>query len=410
MDSDHLNGGVFIMTFLLSFQNVFDYLVEHQLCSKDEKAQGNVELKQAKNFNLLVSLPDNRKLLVKQEPHDRNGETVGEFHREWSIQELLRRFPELSHLKSCISEGVYFDAENSIIVFNYLEHYRDLADFYYRESRFPAEVAKRIGTILATLHQSTFGQQTYQNYFAEQAKDKTEQSKLDSIASHLAEGIGRIEPEIFGSVPADGLKFFSLYQRYDSLGQAISELSTSISPICLSHNDVKLNNFLISTDWIDTDCQARSADASAIRLIDWERAGWGDPAFDLGSLVGSYLTMWLGSLITSKTIGIDESLRMATTPLEVLQPSIAAVAIAYLETFPQILEQRPDFLKRVVQFAGLNLITVIQSTLQYQKSFGNTGICMLQVAKSLLCRPEASISTIFGMEQAELMPNSFSVI
>lgn len=141
---------------------------------------------------------------------------------------------------------------------------------------------------------------------------------------------------------------------------------------------------------------------STIRLIDWERCSWGDPAFDLGTLIGSYLHIWLGSMITSKTMSIDESLRMATIPLEMIQPSVAALAIAYLNHFPEILEHRPDFLQRVVQFAGWNLIVAIQSILQYQKSFGNTGICMLQVAKSLLCRPEASIPTIFGIQASEL--------
>jgi hypothetical protein len=51
-----------------------------------------------------------------------------------------------------------------------------------------------------------------------------------------------------------------------------------------------------------------------------------------------------------------------------------------------------------VQFAGLALIQQIQAILQYQKVFNNTGICMLQVAKSFLCRPQASIPTVFGRE------------
>jgi hypothetical protein len=75
---------------------------------------------------------------------------------------------------------------------------------------------------------------------------------------------------------------------------------------------------------------------------------------------------------------------------------------AYCDTFPEIGEQRPDFLKRVVQFAGLALIQQIQAAIQYQKSFGNTGICMLQVAKSLLCHPERSMPTIFGSAAASL--------
>ena len=59
-----------------------------------------------------------------------------------------------------------------------------------------------------------------------------------------------------------------------------------------------------------------------LKLIDWERCDWGDPAFDLGFLIGSYLVIWLDSLVVSKSIGIEEGLRLAMTPLEELQPSM----------------------------------------------------------------------------------------
>jgi hypothetical protein len=70
------------------------------------------------------------------------------------------------------------------------------------------------------------------------------------------------------------------------------------------------------------------------------------------------------------------------------------------------LQQQPTFLQRVVQFAGFALIQQIQAMLQYQKVFNNTGICMLQVAKSFLCRPQASIPTIFGQSEAQLINSS----
>ena len=119
-------------------------------------------------------------------------------------------------------------------------------------------------------------------------------------------------------------------------------------------------------------------------------------------LIASYLQIWLSSLVVSKSIDIEESLRLAMTPLDQIQPSIAALTRAYLANFPEILERRPDFLRRVVQFSSLALIQQIQAMLQYEKSFGNTGICMLQVAKTLLCRPEQSIPTVFGVAEAEL--------
>ncbi|MEQ9234019.1 hypothetical protein [Coleofasciculus sp. E2-BRE-01] len=42
------------MPFLLNSENIFDYLVEHQLAPQPDKAMSQVEPIAAKNFNLLV--------------------------------------------------------------------------------------------------------------------------------------------------------------------------------------------------------------------------------------------------------------------------------------------------------------------------------------------------------------------
>ena len=51
---------------LLNSHNVFQYLSERNLCDRAEQNQSKVEPLSAKNFNLLVTFPDKRKLLVKQ--------------------------------------------------------------------------------------------------------------------------------------------------------------------------------------------------------------------------------------------------------------------------------------------------------------------------------------------------------
>lgn len=376
---------------LLNSHNVFDYLNARNFCNPSEQNKSKVEPLAAKNFNLLVTFPDERKLLVKQERHNLEGKAAGEFKSEYRIQEWLQQFLEQKTLSSFLPKLLHFDAENSIIIFRYLDDYRDLMDFYAKESSFPTEIASTIGNLLATIHRDTYEQESHRQFF-----NSEENSQVGNQVPRLIKGLERIKPEIFSSVPADGIKFFALYQRYDSLGMAIAKLGNAFTPACLTHNDLKLNNILLHTDWQETD-------DSIIRLIDWERNSWGDPAFDLGTLIASYIQIWLGSLVISKSLSIEESLNLAMTPLEQLQPSIAALTKAYLETFPEILKHRPDFLIRVVQFAGFALIQQIQSMIQYQKSFGNTGIAMLQVAKSLLCRPERSMPTVFGKDVVEIV-------
>lgn len=388
------------MPFLLSYQNIFDYLIPLGICSEEERSSSNIELKPAKNFNLLLSLSEDKQLLVKQERHNREGKTAGEFVQEWRIHEFLNQTPELSYVRPLLSEAVHFDRENSIIIFNYLSNYRDLADFYTKENIFPTKVAGKVGNILALIHRGSIQNPEYRQFF-DSSQDITSQE-----AAKLNHRIDRLTPEIFGSVPSDGLKFFALYQRYDSLGQAIAQLGSSSTPYCLTHNDMKLNNILISLNW--EDINESLTDQSMIRLIDWERCSWGDPANDLGCIIASYLQLWLYSVVVGKGMEIEESLRLATTPLQSLRPSLAALVKAYLAEFPEILEHRPDFLERVVQFCGLALIQSIQATLQHEKTFGNQGISMLQVAKSLLCRPQVSIPTIFGMDASDLTPTKYS--
>jgi 5-methylthioribose kinase len=390
------------MTFLLSSQNVLEYLVTHSLCNSKAAAKSKVELKYAKNFNLLLSTPEGRKILVKQERHDREGKAAGEFLREWRIHEFVQKFPQLSQISSWISEAIHYNANEAIIVLQYLVDYRDLMDFYVKENIFPTTIAAAIGKIIGTIHRCTFNHQEYQEFFA-----SYEDLKSDTLP-YVGTKLERITPEIFGSVPADGIKFFNLYQRYDSLGNAIAQLTAASSASCLTHNDLKLNNILLSNNWEEAVLEGKPSGENILRLIDWERSTWGDPAFDLATLIASYLQLWLSSLITSKAMSMDESLRMATTPLEQLQPSIATLVSAYFSEFSEILQHRPDFLQRVVQFCGLVLIQQILATIQYQKSFGNMGICTLQVAKSLLCRPEASIPTIFGVDASELIAQSLS--
>ena len=379
------------MPFLLSSHNVFNYLVEHSLGNNFEQALIKIELVVGKNFNLLVTFPDTRKLLIKQERHNHSGQARGDLFGEWRIKEFFQGFSELNYICQFLPDVLHFDPENSIIVQTYLDDYQNLAKFYEKDKSFNSEIAIAIATILATIHRATFNRQDYQKFFSAKPPDNLSPTHVPN----LIRSIEKIGPEIFGIIPADGLKFFKLYQRYESLGQAMRELGDVFLPCCLAHTDLKLNNILLHTNW-------EQEGSNIVRLIDWESSYWGDPAFDLGTLIASYLQIWLSSLVMSKSLTIEESLRLAMTPLEHLQPAIAALTKAYFNNFPEIFEHRPDFLLRVVQFAGLALIQEIQARIQHEKSFGNQGICMLQVAKSLLCRPEQSLATVFGTAATEL--------
>ncbi len=380
------------MVLSLSSHNVIQYLQEAGLCSSEDGASDDSELPDSsKNLNLLVTLADNRKLLVKQESSTNHTGTPQEFFNEWLFHQLLQQFPVIGNISAIASLMLHFDEENSILVRNYLSDYRELKSFYQNQDIFPVEIATAIGTTLAGLHRATFNRKEYRDFMA-----TAPQGQFRYSFYNPAQGIDSISPEIFGTVPTEALKFYVLYQRYESLESAIADLAYEWNPCCLTHNDLKLDNILVHSRW-------EQLDNCLVRLIDWKACSWGDPAFDLGKLVASYLGIWLSSLVVDPTIELEESLRLAVTPLEVLQPSILALIRSYLNAFPMILEYRRDFILRVIQFAGLAMIHQIQETIKCRKYFDNTDICMLQVAKNLLTMPEQSVLTVFGISESEIL-------
>ncbi|MEH1802522.1 MAG: phosphotransferase [Nostoc sp.] len=382
------------MVLSLSSHNVIQYLQDAGLCSSEDGPSDKSELpgSSQNNFKLLVTLADNRKLLLKQERNVNNNDAAPhELFQEWLFHQLLQQFPVLGNTSAIAPLVVHFDEENSILVRNYLSEYLELATFYHNNDIFPQEIASAIGTTLAGLHRATYNRREYRDFMA-----TAPQGEFRYGFYNPAQGVGSIGPEIFGIVPTDALKFYLLYQQYESLSSAIADLAYSWNPCCLTHNDLKLNNILVHSRW-------EQLDNCLVRLIDWEACSWGDPAFDLGTLLASYLGIWLKSLVVDPTIELEESLHLALTPLEILQPSIIALIRAYVNAFPMILEYRSDFILRVIQFAGLALIHQIQDMITCRKYFNNTEICILQVAKSLLTMPEPAVMTIFGISESEIL-------
>ena len=382
------------MVLSLSSHNVIQYLQDAGLCSSEDGASDKSELpgSSKNNFNLLVTLADNRKLLIKQERKLNNKDAAPhDLFQEWLFHQLLQQFPVLGNISAIAPLVVHFDEENSILVRNYLSEYLELAVLYHNNDIFPQQIASAIGTTLAGLHRATYNRREYRDFMATAPEGEFRYGFYNP-----AQGVESIGPEIFGTVPTDALKFYLLYQQSESLESAIADLAYDWNPCCLTHNDLKLNNILVHSRW-------EKLDNCLVRLIDWEACSWGDPAFDLGTLLASYLGIWLKSLVVDPTIELEESLHLALTPLEILQPSIVALIRAYINAFPMILEYRSDFILRVIQFAGLALIHQIQDMITCRKSFNNADICMLQVAKSLLTMPQQAILTIFGISESEIL-------
>ncbi len=377
------------MMFLLSSENVFKYLVEQGL-SLSTMPPVQIELQEFRNFNLLLTFSSQNKLLVKQERLlNHQGETLGYFWKEWRIQELLQSFSELNSIHPLVSKALYFDANHSILVMEYFSDTCNLSKFYDQEA-FSSQIATALGIVLATVHGATLNRESYRTFLGQNGGNLS----IDSRPNFQV--LSQIGPEVFGMVCADAIEIFQLYQRDEKLGKSVLNLDNIWNPCCLIHRDLGFRNILINHDWQSLTLPVFSLQDSPIRIIDWEMFTWGDPAYDVGTILANYLKIWLSSLVVNRGLDISTSLRLATIPLEQIRPSLKAFLEAYWEHSSEV--RYPDFLKHVMQFAGFNLLENILQKIDDHEPLGNTGISTLQVVKCLLCTPKQSVAAIFGSD------------
>jgi serine/threonine protein kinase len=329
--------------------------------------------------------------LVKQELAQETNGIPHEFFNEWLFHQLLESFPVLGNIKALSTLVAHYDEDNSILVRNYLGQYQGLESYYRHNLYFPPELANSIGDTLAALHRATFKRQKYRDFMATAPKGQIRYQYFNP-----AQGIDFLEPEIFGKVSSTGLNFYSGYQGCDILESAIADLASEWNPCCLTHNDLKLENVLV-------DSSRSNLDNPEVKLIDWEACAWGDPAYDLGTLLGSYLKIWLESLVVDSTLGLEESLELAAIGLEMIQPSMLALTEAYLKAFPMILEYRKDFIGLIIKFAGLALINQIQNQINNQQNLHQTSLIALEFAKNIVTRTPEYITTIFGKSELQII-------
>jgi Phosphotransferase enzyme family len=386
------------MGLILSSDNVVSFLKEQKICPSDFQPTVPVICKESRNFNLVVQSEDSPSFLVKQSRFDSQGKTSVMLALEWLVQKLINDFSDLAPIQPLISEVVLFDRANSILVSVFYDDYTALDQFYEARQSYHPQIAQIVGSHLAQVHRSTY-QKPYIKNVLGQYFDLEWATRPPSFIRKL----NKLSPSVFSEVCPDGLDFYRLYQRFPSLNQAILELCAHIQPGCLTHSDLTLDNFIVDPK-IDTDLTKTelNIDPTQIKIIDWESIYWGDPARDLGMLVSQYLGEWLNSLIVDPNLELNTMLSLATCPLETITPSLEGLLRGYLATFPEILVDRPDFVSRIVQFAGIGIIERLTYYVEYHYPFDNQALCKLQVAKNLLCDPAKGIEIVFGKMGDEL--------
>ena len=129
-------------------------------------------------------------------------------------------------------------------------------------------------------------------------------------------------------------------------------------------------------------------------LIDWELAGRGTAAFDVGTVLAEYLRVWVGSIPIVRPGDPGWLVSQARHPLWCMQPAMEAFWSAYRHASP-----RPPALHAVIELAAIRLLQTAIERAEGLTSATAHVVTLLQLADNMLREPEGAALSLMGLRE-----------
>jgi aminoglycoside phosphotransferase (APT) family kinase protein len=350
--------------------DVIPYLLQAGLIEPSAVRPGRVDVQDASRRNIVYRATSERgsTYVVK---HSRNSGDPG-LAREADVVRRLRSAAAETGLRDVLPELVAYDDRDQVLVFQSPAGGRTMREHQAR-GRFSAALAGAAGRTLARLH-----------------------SMPPEAVGQRPPGLDPTWP-LFWHRPRGQLLFehsraaFSLLrlvQESQALCEALDELRDSSQPVCVVHGDTRWEN------WIALPARG-SRRGTRILMVDWEMAGPGEPALDVGAFFGEYLATWVYSIPIVDSRDPGRMLRYAARPLDRMQPAIRQFWATY-QTSGDRRAPECSFL-RAVRFAAVRLLQAAVEEADTSSELRGRTLCSMQLAVNILERPSEAAAHLLGL-------------
>jgi tRNA A-37 threonylcarbamoyl transferase component Bud32 len=336
-----------------------------------------------RNVNLRVDSSGPRSWFIKQvAPGEDAAPLVVE---SWFYARTLE--PRAERLRSYVPRLAHYDSARKLLV---IELLRDAwpADVLVDESSLAdmPPIGDALGSALAALH-TAFPYPAVRAQPPARARTSPRTRGGPSVAQPWILNLHTPPPEMMRFLsPAQAALIGLLQSSRDAL-ETLDELRSAWTPSALIHGDVKWSNVLVA------------AASPAIWLIDWEFASWGDPAWDVGSALHSFLVDCIAHAAATADAAADAAIAFARA-IPRAQPEIRCFCDAYLRGRASDADAANVLLARAVLFAAVRLIQTAYESCERLEDVPRFAAGELQLALNLIARPDKARRTLLGLPAA----------
>ena len=346
---------------MLEQADVVPYLLERGLLAPAAVVDGGVVVRDVsrRNRNFAVERRDGPGYLLKQGLGPDGALTVA--HEARVYEDLGAKAPGLAvHLPRFHG----YDADRGILALGLIDDGEDLRAYHMRTGAFPTLLGEQLGRALAGLHR--------------EAPAAPGAARAPWVLS-----VHRPGRWVFYDASAAGLELIKIIQGTAGFGELLDELRQGWSAAAFIHQDVKWDN-----------CLAPAQGLGGLRLVDWELAAAGDPAWDVGSAVSQYLSFWLASIPHTGDQPPAGFPALAAYPLEAMKAAILACWNGYADELGITAGEADKRLVQAVAYAGARLVQTAFESSQYLQIPDSGAVLHLQLAFNVMRRPEAAVTQL----------------
>ncbi len=374
---------------LLTVDTVAARLLALGLLDPEDLLSGDLEITtiNRRNRNLLITSRGEANYLVKQGvwPSDEGDRTLLNEARVYAYCFQ----PARAHLFGAFMPRVVRAApEENMLIISLFKGAATLWKYYQLRTveHFPVATVSAVGKLLRQFHNL----------------GSAESVAADPALGHLRVAapfvVNLAEPELrmVGYLTPGAFQIMQKIQAEPVMLAALHQMRTTWQASSLIHGDIKMDNFLV------LDPNAAHAEGSdQVRLIDWELAQLGDPAWDVAGVLQDFVFWWVSSMPLDDR-AVPNPAACAAFPAAIMQAGARAFWHGYCQHDPATKARLPH----VVNFVACRLLQTAYEFACHYNELPRLATMLLRVAHHLLANPAQGVLDLFGQQLLALAGQS----
>lgn len=258
----------------LTATNLYAYLEDVGLAGPADVADGALTIFEIgrRNRNFRVMRSTGPCLFVKQVPVFAP-ETRLSFLREAACSQLAIESGAVPALTAIMPRLVRYDPHHQVLAYEIIPDARSVAELLLVPEGIALDLLAAIGGTLARVHVETARPGALAAISSPLTGEPPWVFEVAQRAEMMMPGMGGACREIVGRI-----------RSTPELLDGLSAMAAAWAPACLMHGDFKWDNILVA---------GHAPGPREVRIVDWELANIGDPAWDVAGILGGLLQIWL---------------------------------------------------------------------------------------------------------------------